>query len=125
MEHLGFGLWMTVLGMGSVFLLLLMLMLLLLAIGWLDKRSVKAAALADQPEEQSLGEEISIAPEVLAGLSDKQIAAISVAVFAHQRLRRLQAAPVMRSYEPGSQLFASRWVAIGRGYQHQPYRRGN
>ena len=34
MENLGFGLWMTAMGMGTVFALLLLLMLVLRAIGW-------------------------------------------------------------------------------------------
>ena len=37
----------------------------------------------------------------------------------HAEQRRRQAAPVMRSYWPGSLLFASRWVAAGRMRQGQ------
>ena len=53
----------------------------------------------------------------------KLIAAITVAILRHEEARRLQAAPAMRSYWPGSLLFASRWVAAGRTRQGQSWRR--
>ena len=51
------------------------------------------------------------------------VAAITVAVLRHAEARRRQAAPAMRSYWPGSLLFASRWVAAGRMRQGQSWRR--
>jgi hypothetical protein len=51
------------------------------------------------------------------------VAAITVAVLDHAEARRLQAAPAMRSYWPGSLLFASRWVSAGRTRQAQSWRR--
>jgi hypothetical protein len=51
------------------------------------------------------------------------VAAITVAVIDHAEARRLQAAPAMRSYWPGSLLFASRWVSAGRTRQGQSWRR--
>jgi hypothetical protein len=51
------------------------------------------------------------------------VAAITVAILRHEATRRLQAAPAMRSYWPGSLLFASRWVAAGRTRQGQSWRR--
>ena len=51
------------------------------------------------------------------------VAAIAVAVARHAEHRRRQAAPAMRSYWPGSLLFASRWVSAGRTRQAQSWRR--
>jgi sodium pump decarboxylase gamma subunit len=121
MENLGFGLWMTAVGMGTVFLLLVLLMLALRLITWADRRgersSTAAAEVPAAPE---------AAPEVASGgLTDEEIAAITIAVITHARVRRQQAAPAMRAHEPGSHLFANRWVGIGRGYQQQPWTRGN
>ena len=49
MENLGFGLWMTAMGMGTVFALLLLLMLVLRAIGWVDKRAAARNAAPVMP----------------------------------------------------------------------------
>ena len=43
------------------------------------------------------------------------IAAITVATLTHRAHRRREAAPAMRSYWPGSLLYASRWVGAGLG----------
>ena len=51
------------------------------------------------------------------------IAAIVVAVLTHKGVRRQQAAPVMRSYWPGSLLYASRWLASGRARQNRSWQR--
>ena len=45
------------------------------------------------------------------------------ATLAHRAHRRREAAPAMRSYWPGSQLYASRWVAVGRARQNQSWQR--
>ena len=119
MSDIAFGLWMTALGMGSVFLLLILLMIVLKAIGWADQRTQRRAAAA-----APAAAEDAAAEECPQELSEDEIAAVSLAVITHARIRRLQAAPAMRAHEPGSQLFASRWVSIGRGYQIQPWRRG-
>ena len=117
MDNIPWGLYVTAAGMGTVFGLLLVLMVVLLAIGRLDRRpSVPAesgpvAAPAAQAE-----------PDQTDGLSPELVAAITVAVITHAQVRRRQAAPAMRRVAPGSQLFASRWVAIGRAYQNQPWR---
>lgn len=57
------------------------------------------------------------------GLDPRLVAAITIAILRHEETRRLQAAPAMRSYWPGSLLFASRWVAAGRTRQGQSWRR--
>jgi hypothetical protein len=51
-------------------------------------------------------------------------AAITVAVLTHREQRRHEAAPAMRSYWPGSLLYASRWVASGRARQNRSWQRG-
>jgi glutaconyl-CoA/methylmalonyl-CoA decarboxylase subunit delta len=118
MENLGFGLWMTAMGMGTVFALLLLLMLVLRAIGWVDKRAAARNAAPVMPS-FDLEEEPKASPD---GLTSDEIAAITIAVITHARVRRGQAAPAMRQVQPGSQLFASRWVAVGRSYQNQPWK---
>jgi sodium pump decarboxylase gamma subunit len=123
MDNLGFGLWMTAMGMGTVFLLLVLLMLALRLIGWIDQRGDRRRAVV-----ATAGAEAAGAPagaEASGTLSEEEVAAITIAVITHARVRRLQAAPAMREYEPGSHLFANRWVGIGRGYQKQPWRRGS
>lgn len=133
MSDLAWGLQMTVAGMGTVFLLLAVLMGLLLLIGRVDRRT--ASASADTPSEPapvpvSTGVEDPPPVEgppavrVLAdGLTEDQLAAITVAVLTHRDIRRAQGAPEQRVTAPGSQLYASRWLGIGRGLQTTPWRR--
>ena len=132
MEHIGWGLYLTVAGMGSVFLLLAVLMVLLLGIGRLDRPKPAAVVGPDvaEPSPES-GDATTIGPDAATdrpvvldanGLTPDQVAAIAVAVATHARVRRSQAAPAMRRIAPGSQLHASRWVAIGRAYQIQPWK---
>jgi len=60
-----------------------------------------------------------------AGKKDTDlVAAITVAVLTHHAVRRREAAPAMRSYWPGSLLYASRWVASGRARQNRSWQRG-
>ena len=127
MENIGWGLYMTVSGMGSVFLLLAVLMMLLLGIGRLDQP--KPAAV-EGSEDVILREVAESSPESMDatitldanGLSPEQVVAITVAVAAHAKTRRGQAAQDARRVAPDSQLHASRWVAIGRAYQNQPWK---
>jgi len=58
---------------------------------------------------------------VLGGLS-LLLAAIMIAVRAHIRVRRKQAAPAMRSHQPGT--LPSRWVASGRTRQNRSWAPG-
>ncbi len=117
MENIGFGLWMTLMGMGTVFALLLLLMLLLRVIGWADERASRGKVVLDLVP-AVLGPEAEEDDE----LTPEEVAAITIAVITHARVRRGQAAPAMRQVAPGSQLFASRWVAVGRSYQNQPWK---
>jgi len=58
-----------------------------------------------------------------ADLDPSLVAAIGVVILRHTETRRRQAAPAMRSYWPGSLLFASRWVASGRARQARSWTR--
>lgn len=123
MPDFGWGLQMMGVGMGVVFGLLLALMGLLLLIGRLDRQ---AAAAAEPPVEEA-GSQPAPAPAGVRirgdGLDADQVAAIAVAVMTHAEVRRRSAGPEVRATAPGSQLFASRWVAIGRGSQQAPMKR--
>ena len=118
MDEIGFGLYLAAVGMGTVFGVLLVLMLVLKLIGRLDR---PASSRRAAPEPDAGTEPAADQPDV-DGLTPELIAAITVAVVTHARVRRSQAAPAMRRVAPGSQLFASRWVAVGRGYQNQPWK---
>ena len=125
MENLGWGLQMTVLGMGLVFALLALLWGLLMLVLVLDKEpkaSVSALEVNAQAEriaavaDAAVGAQTPERPTV-NGMPADLVAAILVATMKHKLTLRRQAAPFMRSYWPGSQLFASRWVATGRARQ--------
>lgn len=115
MDNLLWGLQTTVLGMGLVFGLLALLWGLLTLALRLDApaASPPAPALAPPP-----------APIAPPGLDGVTAAAILVATLAHRAQRRREAAPAMRSFWPGSQLYASRWVGAGRARQNFGWRRG-
>lgn len=117
MDNLGFGLQVTVLGLGIVFGLLIVLWLLLTLVLRFETRASApapdAARVAIRPLEG----------DGQAGIEPILVAAIAVAISRHAEARRGQAAPAMRSYWPGSLLFASRWVAAGRMRQGQSWRR--
>ena len=136
MADLGWGLQMVLLGMGSVFLMLIALMVVLMLLGKTD-REPSGPAVEAAPAEEALpagqaAEAAGVAADPNAwmtiadasGLTPEQIAAISVAVAVHAEVRRKQAAPVHRVHAPGSRLWASRWVAMGRSSQmHNTQRR--
>jgi Na+-transporting methylmalonyl-CoA/oxaloacetate decarboxylase gamma subunit len=126
MENIGWGLQMTVLGMGLVFALLVMLWLLLTLVLKLDK----------EPEVEVSAQEATVAAERIAAIADDAVgaqtperptvngmpadlvAAILVATHKHRQTMRRQAAPLVRTVWPGSQIFASRWLATGRARQN-------
>ena len=115
MENLGWGLQMTVVGMGLVFALLAALWGLLNLVLRFDAPPAVPAASAHEvrkaPAEGSPG-----------GMDADLVAVITVAVLTHKAVRRHQAAPALRSYWPGSLLYASRWVATGRARQNRSWR---
>lgn len=126
MENIGWGLQMTVLGMGLVFALLALLWLLLTLVLKLDK----------EPEVEVTAQEATVEAERIAAIADDAVgaqtperptvngmpadlvAAILVATHKHRKSMRRQAAPLVRTVWPGSQLFASRWLATGRAQQN-------
>lgn len=118
MANLGFGLQITVLGMGVVFMLLALLWGVLALLLRLDRPPAPIVSAA--PEDDVAQPTIEFQAE---GLDADTIAAITLAVLTHWQVRRKQAAPAMRSYWPGSLLYASRWVATGRAQQNQCWRR--
>jgi sodium pump decarboxylase gamma subunit len=120
MDNLGFGLQVTLLGLGIVFGLLIVLWLLLTLALRFESRSAGATAVlpAEIVTIRATG-----GADVPESLDPQLVAAITVAIVRHADARRRQAAPAMRSYWPGSLLFASRWVASGRMRQGQSWRR--
>ena len=160
MNNIGFGLWMTVMGMGTVFGMLALLMGLLALMGRLDRKKVPALAASVMPEvdgedpglDRMTGDGgMILPPDVIpatsgspddggdpafgrmttegrmtgmtpSGPTPELVAAITTAVLTHVRVRRGQAAPEMRQAQPGSRLFASRWVMVGRSYQNKPWK---
>ena len=125
MDDLGFGLWLTALGMGTVFGVLVLLLVVLKLLGWSESRSGSRAARRTEPPPGVGAADAGSTPTTgVAPLTGDEIAAITIAVITHARVRRQQAAPAMRAHEPGSHLFANRWVSIGRGYQQQSWTRG-
>jgi Na+-transporting methylmalonyl-CoA/oxaloacetate decarboxylase gamma subunit len=111
MDNLGWGLRITALGMGLVFGLLALLWgLLTLVQRWDRAASTALPAAVTEP---------AAAPAMEAAL----VAAIVSATLAHRAHLRREAAPTMRSHWPGSQLYASRWVAAGRTRQNQSWQR--
>ena len=115
MSDLIWGLQMTGLGMGLVFALLATLWGLLALVQRLDR----------VPAEPMAGAAVAARePAAAAGLDKDLVAAIAVATLAHRALLRREAAPVMRSYWPGSLLYASRWIAAGRTRQSRSWQRG-
>ena len=121
MENIGWGLQMTVLGMGLVFSLLAMLWgLLTLVLKFEARRAELEAAQAERiaaEADDAIGAQVPMTPTV-NGMPADLVAAIMIATMKHKQILRRQAAPYMRSYWPGSQLFASRWVAAGRARQN-------
>ena len=112
MSDLLFGLQITVVGMGLVFALLAVMWALLTLLLRLERADEPTATPAPAPRPQPVVEIVG------DELDPDTVAAITIAVMTHASVRRKQAAPSMRSYRPGSLLYASRWVTAGRSQQH-------
>jgi sodium pump decarboxylase gamma subunit len=124
MSNLGWGLQMTVLGMGLVFSVLLLLWGLLRLVLHLEDRGARAASApaADAPpDEAPAGGDAAAVPG--DGMDPDLVAAITAAVVAHKAVRRQEAAPSMRTFWPGSLIHASRWVGSGRVRQNRSFQR--
>jgi Na+-transporting methylmalonyl-CoA/oxaloacetate decarboxylase gamma subunit len=130
-DNLGWGLQMTVLGMGLVFGLLALLWGLLVVVLRFDREPavMGAGALAADDASEGVdsdpGSDDSATARVTTvnGMDADLVAAILIAALRHKEVRRAQAAPAMRSYWPGSLLYASRWVASGRSRQNHSWER--
>jgi Na+-transporting methylmalonyl-CoA/oxaloacetate decarboxylase gamma subunit len=131
-EFLDWGLQMTVLGMFLVFGLLALLWVLLTLILKLDKEEEEAPAETAPAGPESTPEPVAAStvetpaagvPEI-NGLPADLVAAILVAAHKHRQTLRRQAAPLARAVPPGSQLFASRWLAAGRARQIHDWQPG-
>lgn len=136
-ESLLWGLMMMVVGMGVVFALLLALMLVLIGIGRLDRQ--EGEKLTGKPKVDPEEKMLTIHPDaevpdaitppakavriIADGLDEHQVAAITVAVMTHAETRRRMGGRETRAHAPGSQLFASRWLSVGRGNQNNPFSR--
>lgn len=103
MSDLVFGLWLTAVGMTIVFALLALLWGMLALVARLGRETETAEGTTPPAQ----------APDI----DEEEAAAITIAVLAHGELRRRQAAPEMRTTVPGSQIWASRWLAAGRTRQ--------
>ncbi len=132
MDNLIWGLQTTVLGMGLVFALLALLWGLLTLVLRLDKTPAERlpnAAPAGELRSPVLAEAGVGAqadepnPALVQGIDAELLAAILVATLTHRAVRRREAAPAMRSYWPGSLLYASRWVGAGRARQNHSWQR--
>ena len=126
MDNLSWGLQMTALGMGLVFGLLALLWGLLTIVLRLDRppaAALASAAAAGGAAAATPAGEAPAGPAAAPEMDAELLAAIVVATLTHRAHRRREAAPAMRSYWPGSLLYASRWVAVGRARQNQSWQR--
>jgi Na+-transporting methylmalonyl-CoA/oxaloacetate decarboxylase gamma subunit len=115
-ENLGFGLRITAVGMGLVFALLGLLWLVLTLLARLD-RPEPPGAEAGAGEADPVPVPVAVSGPGAEALDADALAAVAIAVATHVGARRRQAAPEMRSSQPGSRLHASRWVGTGRSKQ--------
>ena len=104
------GLELTLYGMGLVFLLLAILWGVIALMTRLESGSENEAS-TPLPSSAAARAPSPIAPDLLA--------AIVIACRAHRMSRRKQAAPEMRTHEPGS--LPSRWVGTGRTRQNRSW----
>lgn len=119
MGNMAFGLNITLIGMSLVFSLLALLWLVLTLIGKIDSLPfMQGGSEAEAEEEgQEVIESYTVASRHPDDIDPDVMAAITIAVAAHVAMRRRQGAPSMRMTVPGSQIFASRWLAAGRTRQ--------
>ena len=109
LEHLDWGLKMTVLGMGLVFALLALLWGLLTIVLALDKEEV-----APESEDDIAGDEAAEGPQV-SGLPADLVSAIVVATLKHKNALRGGSTSMMQTTCASNQ--PSPWAAAGRARQ--------
>lgn len=115
-ENIGWGLELTVVGMGIVFLMLIILMVSLMIMGALD-RPAKAEEVAPVAAAPAVAQVATPA----GGMTDEKIATLAVAI--HTALRNSGNKPSLVANRSGSGLNESRWVAIGRSMQTKSWHR--
>lgn len=121
MSDLAFGLTTTGVGMGLVFGLLALLWGALALLGRLDRWLPQEEPEAAEPAPAAAGAAVRVADA--QDLDEDALAAIALAVGQHAALLRMEAAPEQRTTLPGSQIYASRWLAAGRTRQTRVYNR--
>jgi len=116
------GLTISLVGIGIVFGLLALLWGFVAVLMRIDA----APALPETPSgNENMETDKATALETTV-LPPELVAALTIAVVSHRTLQRRQAAPAIRSHQPGAHLHASRWVAAGRTRQNRtwPAQRG-
>ena len=117
MGNIAFGLNITLIGMGLVFALLVLLWLVLLLIMKIDNLPFMKGGEEKIAEEEEPAGSYVVTGRHTGEIEPDVMTAITIAIAAHVSSRRRQAAPSMRMTVPGSQIFASRWLAAGRTRQ--------
>jgi sodium pump decarboxylase gamma subunit len=129
MSNVAWGLQITVVGMGLVFGLLALLYGLLYLVLRLDGPPPRVVpvptgeAVEDKAEQPEPAPAPGATAQATDGMDADLLAAITIAVLTHTTHGRRAAVPAMRTFWPGSQLHASRWVASGRMRQNQSWTR--
>lgn len=121
MANIGFGLQMTVLGMGLVFLLLAVLWGLLTVLLRLDNAAEESDA-AGEEEAVSAANDITAQPvvRVMADeIEPEKLAAITIAVLRHRAVQ--QGAVSMNNHHAGTRIRSSGWVVMGRLWQYRSW----
>ena len=122
------GAELTLYGMGLVFLLLAVLWGLIALLIRLDRPATEEtpeAAPADieaSPASAAAAVTTPSAVTTAVDLDPEVLAAVVIACRAHRMARRKQAAPEMRTHQPGS--LPSRWVGTGRTRQNRSWAPG-
>jgi sodium pump decarboxylase gamma subunit len=122
------GAELTVYGMGLVFLLLAVLWGLIAVMIRLDQPETSSEAPEDEVVETPAAADAAALEAnparaaAVDGLSPEVLAAVVIACRAHRMARRKQAAPEMRTHQPGS--LPSRWIGAGRTRQNRSWAPG-
>jgi Na+-transporting methylmalonyl-CoA/oxaloacetate decarboxylase gamma subunit len=120
------GAQLTLYGMGLVFLLLAVLWGLIALLIRLDRPAAGSAEPSIEADIAALSGAGANADVVMssdaAALDPEVLAAVVIACRAHRMSRRRQAAPEMRTHQPGT--LPSRWVGTGRTRQNRSWAPG-
>lgn len=128
MIALWIGLELTIYGMGLVFMLLAVLWGLISLLVRLDNpppavvEDTRAAPASAAAEAVPVSVAEPAAAQAPVAMDPTLLAAIFIACRAHRMARRKQAAPELRTHEPGS--LPSRWVGSGRTRQNRSWAPG-